>query len=363
MKGKGEEKTLAWYDRMGLSMRAEQIFERASTTFVMCLAGAWAYSIGSARVTGDKNNPVTPATAAVASGLTNSDAPTTAYTTNAIATKIVAATVPVARKAAPTNPTNPATALPSELGESGKLRASIGLGSTPGFIKTIVSLGQILKPIADFTMITPHPASEVHHGRIGLYYLGEWPAARTTKGGSVRYTPPSGFIEVTPDNEDTRLSEHFRVRDFLTHDQQSVWPKYLVINLKLIDKLELVLSDLQTHGIDPAGVHVMSGFRTPQYNAGGGDPRGRAELSRHMYGDAADIYIDDNGDGQMDDLNHDGRVNLNDARVILAAVNRVEAAHPSLVGGCGVYAGTSAHGPFVHIDTRGYPARWVGTGD
>lgn len=108
----------------------------------------------------------------------------------------------------------------------------------------------------------------------------------------------------------------------------------------------------------------MSGFRTPQYNAGGGDPTGRADLSRHMYGDAADIYIDDDGNGQMDDLNHDGRIDINDARVILAAVNRVERAHPDLVGGCGVYAGSAAHGPFTHIDTRGYPARWVyGTGE
>jgi hypothetical protein len=82
-----------------------------------------------------------------------------------------------------------------------------------------------------------------------------------------------------------------------------------------------------------------------------------------MYGDAADIFIDNNRDGRMDDLNHDGKVNIADARVILAAANRVEAAHPSLIGGVGVYSGTSAHGPFTHIDTRGYPARWIGTGD
>jgi hypothetical protein len=44
-------------------------------------------------------------------------------------------------------------------------------------------------------------------------------------------------------------------------------------------------------------------------------------------------------------------------------VDRVERAHPTLVGGAGVYPATSAHGPFIHIDTRGYRARWVGTGD
>ena len=35
----------------------------------------------------------------------------------------------------------------------------------------------------------------------------------------------------------------------------------------------------------------------------------------------------------MDDLNHDGRVNFADARVVLAAVERVERAYPDLVGG------------------------------
>jgi uncharacterized protein YcbK (DUF882 family) len=178
-----------------------------------------------------------------------------------------------------------------------------------------------------------------------------------------RYEPPRGFIEVTQQDQNTQLSDHFRLRDFFPHDQQNIWPKYIVVDMKLVDKLELVLAELEKQGISSNGVHVMSGFRTPQYNRTGGDPRGRASLSRHMYGDAADIFIDNDGNGSMDDLNHDGRVNINDARVILSAVNRVEAAHPSLIGGVGVYTGTSAHGPFTHIDTRGYPARWIGTGD
>jgi hypothetical protein len=80
-----------------------------------------------------------------------------------------------------------------------------------------------------------------------------------------------------------------------------------------------------------------------------------------MYGDASDIFIDSNGDGQMDDLNHDGKITIDDARVIEKAVNRVEAAHPELVGGAGVYTAAQGHGPFIHIDTRGYRARWMGT--
>ncbi len=107
-------------------------------------------------------------------------------------------------------------------------------------------------------------------------------------------------------------------------------------------------------------VSVMSGFRTPQYNANGGNTGGRASLSRHMYGDAADVWIDNDGDGRMDDLNRDGRVDMRDSQVMAAAVDRVERAHPDLVGGVGVYPTGPGHGPFTHIDARGYRARWTG---
>ncbi|MDQ3242717.1 MAG: DUF882 domain-containing protein, partial [Gemmatimonadota bacterium] len=225
-----------------------------------------------------------------------------------------------------------------------------------GIWSVAIAVGKAIKPVADFSLITLKPASEKRGGKIGLYNIGDWPAARTS--GGVKYQPPRGFIEVTQDRQNTLLSDHFRLRDFFPHDQANVWPKYVVVDMKLVDKLELILAELEKGGIPAKGVRVMSGFRTPQYNSGVGDTKGRASLSRHMYGDAADIFIDNDGNGKMDDLNRDGRINIGDARVILAAVNRVEAAHPSLIGGCGVYSGTSAHGPFTHIDTRGHPARW-----
>jgi len=333
--------------RVGLTERAERVFEQVSNAFLLLLAVTWVFTIVRQRTGGEKGNLVTPATAGVVTSLSTPSANSAVYVTNAVANAVTTVTGDAA-------------------GESGKLRAQFRQASTaPGIVKAALQLDAPLKAAtADFSLITPRAASDARRGKLGLYYIGTWPSARKTKGGAVAYTPPSGFVEVTQANQNTPLSQHFRLRDFLTHDQQSVWPKYEVVSLKLVDKLELVLDDLKSHGIDPDGVHVMSGFRTPQYNAGGGDPTGRADLSRHMYGDAADIYIDNDGDGRMDDLNHDGRVDIDDARVILAAVDRVERAHPDLVGGCGVYAGNGAHGPFTHIDTRGYPARWVyGTGE
>jgi hypothetical protein len=176
----------------------------------------------------------------------------------------------------------------------------------------------------------------------------------------VAYRNPSGFIEVTAENQDTRISEHFRVRDFLTKGQVGTWPKYLVLREELVDKLELVIADLNTQGVVVRHMTVMSGFRTPQYNGPGGD--GRSGVSRHMYGDAADVFVDNDRNGRMDDLNRDGRVDHRDAQVILNAVERVERKHPTLAGGVGVYRANSAHGPFAHMDVRGWRARWGLTG-
>jgi len=131
----------------------------------------------------------------------------------------------------------------------------------------------------------------------------------------------------------------------------------VVVDPRLIEKLELVMAELNASGIRADRMVVMSGFRTPQYNRRGLN-QGRATLSRHQYGDAADVWIDNDGDWYIDDLNRDGRRDTGDVRVMLRAVEKVEAKYPDLVGGAGIYAATSAHGPFIHIDVRGRRARW-----
>jgi hypothetical protein len=207
-------------------------------------------------------------------------------------------------------------------------------------------------------LITMRDFGEKLGGRIGDYRIGFWPAEKGRRTPSPAYANPEGFIEVTPENADTRISEHFRLSDFLTHDQQGVWPKYLVLRAPLVDKLELVIAQLESRGIHVTHMQVMSGFRTPLYNARAGERGGRSKISRHMYGDAADVFVDNDGDGRMDDLNHDGRIDYRDARVILDAVEQVERQHDDLVGGVGVYRATRAHGPFAHVDVRGSRARW-----
>ncbi len=257
-------------------------------------------------------------------------------------------------------------------GQSGKLLARFILpprsmaipvlsGNLTYTMKAVPAIQEVAgaSALGRFSLITMRSFRDKIAGSVGDYRVGFWPEESGRLVKSDAYENPEGFIEVTPENQDTRISEHFKLRDFLTHDQNDVWPKYIVLREPLLDKLELVISDLQSHGVPARNVQVLSGFRTPEHNLALGDESGRARDSRHQFGDAADIIIDSDGDGRMDDLNHDGRVDFRDARVILAAVERVEAQYPDLVGGVGLYHSNGSHGPFAHIDVRGSRARWI----
>ena len=343
----------------------------------MAFAIGWTWSISRAE-------PIPPGTVTsggtlaggnVTSSLTNGNAPTTAYLTDAALNAIVDRMLKSARgtsgklKAA-IEPT-PSAITPDTLPPGGTLQysqggAAVAAAEGRGGLERRARHRQRHAPRRQ---LQPHLDAPVQRQkeRSRRTLLPRQLAEREREASDRRRrraarTPiPPGSSRSRRRTPTRRVSEHFKLRDFLTHDQPNVWPKYLVLQPRLIDKLELVLSDLQAHGIDMRGVRVMSGFRTPQYNYTGGNTGGRANLSRHMYGDASDIFIDNNGDGQMDDLNHDGKISIDDARVIEAAVDRVDAAHPELIGGAGVYTAGPGHGPFIHIDTRGYRARWSGT--
>ena len=62
----------------------------------------------------------------------------------------------------------------------------------------------------------------------------------------------------------------------------------------------------------------------------------------------------------MDDLNGDRQVTIDDAHVLAEVVEAALAKswYQPFEGGLGLYRANAAHGPFVHVDTRGQPARW-----
>ena len=200
------------------------------------------------------------------------------------------------------------------------------------------------------------PASAVKDGWLNGYRIGTYPPPLH---GSPVYRAPSGYVEVTRDNQDTKLSPHFQLKQFLCkEDTTKTFPKYVVVQEKLPLKLEAVLERVNELGFKVDTLHVMSAFRTPYYNHAIGDVR----YSMHQFGGAADVYVDRERKDRMDDLNHDGVVDIRDSKFLYDQIDALMSADPShrLEGGLGFYRGTAAHPPFVHVDVRGAAARWQG---
>ena len=118
------------------------------------------------------------------------------------------------------------------------------------------------------------PMSRIEGGKLQGYTIGDYPA-KPLKGLAI-YKPPRGLIEVTQENEDTLVSPHFRLKQFLCK-QSGGYPKYLVLQERLLLKLELLLQQVNVAGYPCDTFHVMSGYRTPHYNAA----IGNVQYSRH----------------------------------------------------------------------------------
>lgn len=202
-------------------------------------------------------------------------------------------------------------------------------------------------------VFTLRPASEIKNGKLLGYQIGNYPPP--LKGLEV-YKAPTGFIEVSQELTNLKVSPHFTLGQFLCK-QQSAFPKFVVLRPKLLEKLEFLLHDVNERGIVTDSFVIMSGYRTPHYNRA----IGNVASSRHIYGGAADIYIDMNpADDIMDDINQDGKADLEDATHLyeIADVYVSKSGKTDLHGGVGKYKQNAVHGPFVHVDVRGSVARW-----
>ena len=193
-----------------------------------------------------------------------------------------------------------------------------------------------------------------HEGRrLNGYRLGRY--EQRARRGLERYQPPAGFIEVTAKNKDVRVAPNFRLEQFLSKQTDAI-PQYVLVRTRLLRRLERLLAAVNARGHDVPTLHVMSGFRTPYYNRAIGNT---TEYSRHLYGDAADVFVDVDGDRWMDDLTGDGRATEADARYLARLVRSIPTpGDDRFNGGLGIYETASHRGPFVHVDLRGYHARW-----
>lgn len=220
---------------------------------------------------------------------------------------------------------------------------------TAGIYELQIARGATVQRLTEPKVAVLVPFERKLGGMLNGYRIGQYPAEWSPD--RERFQRPPGFVEVGEADKDLKLSTHLRVSDFLTHDAQRQWPRYVAIDPRVVDKIELVLQELaRRRGDDKIvfDVRVHSGFRTPLHNSG---VEGAARDSRHLYGDATDVAIDADGDG---------RFTIFDAYQVERAVDWIERLSPELQGGLGVYSSPRWPTPYVHIDARGERKRWRG---
>ena len=138
----------------------------------------------------------------------------------------------------------------------------------------------------------------------------------------------------------------FRINDFVCRDRyyracllDSSKEYYWLIDEKVLTAVIELRHSLKSKGYDPNGFSITSGHRHPRRN----EKVRAAKLSRHMKGQAVDIFIMD--------IDKDGKYTAKDKQIVLDIAEKEVIGNK---GGIGRYPGTRA----VHIDVRGTRARW-----
>ena len=206
--------------------------------------------------------------------------------------------------------------------------------------------------VMEITVFVLTPAQRVINGRIGNFLIGDYPAP--TEAGEI-YQAPDGYIEVSEELLDIRVSPHFVLGQFVTVLDND-FPKYIVLRERLLLKLEAIMERLSERGIDTDSLAILKGYITPAYNAQiGGLPD-----SRHMYGGAATLIVDRDNDGRMDDLDNNGVLDNRDGQELFDLIDELysEPGREHLRGGLYLYSGDATRGPSVMLDARGFRKRW-----
>jgi hypothetical protein len=157
---------------------------------------------------------------------------------------------------------------------------------------------------------------------------------------------PQSFYVVERKDLHRRIAGRNRLRQVVSRDMRyhstvfhSGRKIYLGINPGILHRLIELQQALREKGYDPDAVRINSGHRTPSHNRIVGGAKG----SRHQRGDALDLRIGD--------VDRNGRTDSRDKAIVLRILDgRIIGSR----GGLGLYPGTQT----VHMDLRGYRARW-----
>ena len=220
----------------------------------------------------------------------------------------------------------------------------------PGLVSLQVSDGNT--PLITLNVFVMVPASALQNGSIEGYEIGDYPAPIDE---SPIYLPPDGFIRVTQELLGVNVSPNFKLGQFVDQQVQD-FPKYIVLRERLLLKLEALLEALNEAGLEADSFSIVRGYITPARNR---DLNGTRD-SRHMYGGAATLIIDRDGDGRMDDINRDGALNRLDGLQLFDFADELFSipGKEYLQGGLYLYDDFAVGTTLLMLDARGFRKRW-----
>jgi len=204
--------------------------------------------------------------------------------------------------------------------------------------------------------------------KVGGSIIGTYPNPRTARSWRVRmharfFKPPRYWMRITAGNQQQQLAPHVQMGQmvgFIT-EKDKTRPKrrhssWFPPNRELVYSLELLTRELLRKKVKVSRLAVNSAFRAPFYNR----RIGGSSYSRHIYGDAADVMVDEDGDEVCDDITGDGRADHRDGLVIGQAIRKLQLSGAIRPGGIGVYGfiGKDSARSYSHFDCRGYVTRW-----
>ncbi len=206
--------------------------------------------------------------------------------------------------------------------------------------------------IQKYTVIVPVESCRWRTTTLNSFSIGSY------GNGSNRERIPDYFIELTPASSGAMITTHFSLDRFLCHVEGD-YPQYMAFDLRLADKLEAILSAVKDIYPQASDIRIISGFRTPAYNADIGNDTSE---SLHLYGKAADFWIESwPSNNLMDDIDRNKRVDVYDGEYLVEIVRTLEVEGKVVTGGASAYRWITSHGPFVHVDIRGSTAVWPTT--
>lgn len=239
-----------------------------------------------------------------------------------------------------------------ESGSSFSWKAHGESGHYPVTIREKNSTGENSK--IKLNVFVLHPYSEKEGEYMHGFRIGNYPEASADK--KEEYSKPEGFLKIDKSLLDLNLTPHFKMEQFLTNQSDKL-PQFIAIKESILLKLECFLAEVNNAGYNAETFGIVSFYRSPYFNKKIGNG---THYSRHIYGDAVDIYIDNSGNEWMDDLNGDEKTDIADANLLfdLACEFDKKDKNSALQGGVGSYDENGVRGPFIHIDTRGVHTTW-----